>query len=82
MHQSGRLDLVPVVDLTELHKLWCSLLHGGQEQNDTEHINTKTKTDPALRNSSLTMFFKGTQTRGGSFLNKRCEKCPDSWGTE
>lgn len=38
-------------------------------------------TDPALRNSSLTMFFKGTQIRRGNFLNRRCGNCPNSWGT-
>lgn len=36
---------------------------------------------PALRNSSLTMFFKGTQIRRGNFLNRRWGNCPNSCGT-
>lgn len=41
----------------------------------------KCATDPALRNSSLTMFFKGTQIRRGNFLNRRCGNCPNSCTT-
>lgn len=36
------------------------------------------QTHPALRNSSLTMFFNGTHTRGGSFLMRRWENCPNT----
>lgn len=61
---------IPIVQLYDYsvhkqHTLWQQMIN--------------TRTYPALRNSSLTMFFKGTQTRGGSFRNRRWENWPDSW---
>lgn len=57
----------------------CTL--GLSNQVPLEVDEQRCATDPALRNSSLTMFFKGTQIRRGNFLNRRCGNCPNSCTT-
>lgn len=60
-------------------KYMCTL--GLSNQVPLKVNEQKCATDPALRNSSLTMFFKGTQIRRGNFLNRRCGNCPNSCTT-
>lgn len=54
----------------------------GRNRFERGKSSAHTDTDPSSRNSSLTMFFRGTHTRGGSFLKSRCENWPVSWKSE
>lgn len=60
----------------------CLLDETGRNRFERGKSSAHTDTDPSSRNSSLTMFFRGTHTRGGSFLKSRCENWPVSWKSE